>query len=192
MLVPKPDGSSQLCTDFRKLNAVAIPVLFTMPRFDDLLDKFGGAKFVTKFDMTKGYWQVRVRPEDVPLTGFVSPHRLWQWIFLPLGLSGAPATFCKLVKKLLEGLEDMRAAYLDDIIVFSTEWELHLQHLSVVLDRNDNAHLTSNLNKCVFANSGLDFLGHHVKLQAIQPRINKVERFLSFHDPRIGKRCNLY
>ena len=48
---------------------------------------------------------------------------------------------------------------MDDIIILSTEWKLHLQHLTVVLERNANAHLTLNLNKCVFANAELDFFG---------------------------------
>src|SRR6218665_1637531 len=74
LLVPKPDGSSRLCTDFRKLNAVTITDPFPMPRVDDLLDKLGNSKFMTKLDMSKDYWQISIRPEDVPLTAFVTPH----------------------------------------------------------------------------------------------------------------------
>lgn len=47
---------------------------------------------------------------------------------MAFGLSGAPSSFCKLVRKLFEGLDDFCAAYLDDIIIFSTSWELHLEH----------------------------------------------------------------
>lgn len=83
----------------------------------------------------------------------------------------------------MEGLEDICAAYLYDIIIFSTSYELHLKHLTAVLERIANAHLTLNLRKCVFANAELDFLPHHVTLQAIQ----KVEAVLKFPRPKNRK-----
>ena len=86
---------------------------------------------MTKLDMTKGYWQIPLRPEDVPLTGFLTPHGHFAWRYMAFGLSGAPSRFCKLVRKLFEGLDDFCAVYLDDIIIFSTSWELHLEHLAV-------------------------------------------------------------
>src|SRR6218665_3960856 len=104
-----------------------------------------------------------------------------------LGLSGAQFSFCKLVRKLFEGLDDFCAAYLDDIIIFSTSWELHLEHLAVVLEMIANAHLTLNRRKCVFANAELDFLGHHITLKAIQRRIQKVDAVIKFPRPRNRK-----
>ena len=62
VLVPKPDGTMRLCTDFRKLNAVTVPDPFPMPRVETLINRVGQAKFLTKLDMTKGYWQVPIAP----------------------------------------------------------------------------------------------------------------------------------
>jgi len=58
VLIPKPGGGLRLCTDFRKTNEVTVADPFPMPRIDDLLDRVGKAKFLSKIDMTKGYWQV--------------------------------------------------------------------------------------------------------------------------------------
>jgi len=57
-LVPKSDGTLQLCTDFRKINAVTVPDPFPIPRVEDLLERVGQSKDLTKSDVTRGYWQV--------------------------------------------------------------------------------------------------------------------------------------
>jgi len=137
--------------------------------------------------MTKGYYQVPLSPDSIPLTGFVTPKGHYNWRYMAFGLRGAPATFSKLVRKLFEGFEDFCAAYLDDIIIFSRSWELHLHHLKLVLERVSQAHLILNLKKCVFANAELDFLGHHVGLNKIQPRLQKVHAVLNFPQPTSKK-----
>src|SRR5678815_2764971 len=183
IMVPKPDGSGRLCTDFRKLNMVTVADPFPMPRVDTLLDKLGGAKYMTKLDMTKGYWQIPIAKEDIPLTGFVTPNGHFQWRYMSFGLRNAPATFSRLVRKLFADLDEFCDAYLDDVIVFSKVWEMHLDHLKQVLTRISNAALTLNLSKCVFADAEIDFLGHHISLNSIQPRIQKVEVLLNFATP---------
>ena len=71
-MVPKPDGSGRLCVDFRKLIAVSEPDPYPMPRVDALLDRLGGARFLSKLDMNKAYWQVKIAPQDRHLTSFVT------------------------------------------------------------------------------------------------------------------------
>lgn len=187
VVVPKPDGSNRLCTDFRKLNAVTIPDPFPMPRIDMLIDKVGGAKFLTKLDMTKGYWQIPLAPSAIPLTGFVTSHGHFQWKYMSFGLRNAPSTFSRLVKKLFAGLDPFCDAYLDDVIIFSENWVDHLDHLRQVLSRIEKARLTLNVKKCVFANAEIDFLGHHLGLNQIRPRSQKVEVLLAFPQPKNKK-----
>jgi len=55
VMVPKSDGTLRLCTDFRKVNAVTVPDPFPLLRVEDLLDRIGQAKYLTKLDMTRGY-----------------------------------------------------------------------------------------------------------------------------------------
>lgn len=55
VLVPKPDGSTRFCTDYRKVNAVSKTDAFPIPRVDNCVDKVGRAKFLTKVDLLKGY-----------------------------------------------------------------------------------------------------------------------------------------
>lgn len=192
VVVPKPDGSGRLCTDFRKLNAVTVPDPFPMPRVEALIDRVGKAKYMSKLDMTKGYWQIPLTQEARPLTGFVTPHGHYQWKFMSFGLRNAPATFSRLITKVLQGLNEFCDAYLDDVIIFSVAWEEHMSHLRQVLQRIDKANLTLNLSKCVFANAEIDFLGHHIGLNIVQPRRQKVEVLLGFPQPVSKKQVQAF
>jgi len=183
VMVPKTDGKLRLCTDFRKVNAVTIPDPFPLPRIEDLIDRIGQAKFLTKLDMTREYWQVPLDDDSVPVSAFVTPFGHFQWRYMPFGLRNAPATFSRLVSKLLLGLESFCAAFLDDIIIFSDSWEEHFRHLRMVFDRIRDAHLTLSPPKCQFAVADVDYLGHHVGLGCIQPRTAKVEAVLAYQPP---------
>jgi len=91
-MVPKSDGTLCLCMDFRKVNAVTVRDPFPLPRVEDLLDRVGKSKYLTKLDMTRGYWQVPLDEESIPVSAFVTPSGHFQWRFMPFGLRNAPAT----------------------------------------------------------------------------------------------------
>lgn len=62
VLVPKSDNTPCFCNDYRKVNAITKPDSFLLPRMEDCIDSEGSAKFVTKLDLLKGYWQVPLTP----------------------------------------------------------------------------------------------------------------------------------
>jgi len=94
--------------------------------------------------MTGGYWQVPLDEYSGPISAFVTPNGHFKWKYMPFGLRNAPATFSRLVDKLLKGLERFCAAYLDNIIIFSDTWEEHMRHLEIVFTRIREADLTLN------------------------------------------------
>ncbi|KAM4578765.1 uncharacterized protein V3H82_008122 [Fundulus diaphanus] len=73
VLVPKKDGSLRFCIDFRYLNSVSSFDPYPMPRIDDLLERVGGATFITTLDLSKGYWQLALAHEAKELTAFRTP-----------------------------------------------------------------------------------------------------------------------
>ena len=85
--------------------------------------------------MTRGYWQIPLDEESVPILAFVTPFGHFQWRYMPFGLRNTPATFSRIVVKLLRGLDDFSGAYMDDIINFSQSWKAHADHLRTVLTR---------------------------------------------------------
>ena len=64
-----------------------------LPRIDDLLERLRGAKVFSKLDHLDGFLQVPMKEEDIPKTAFRTPLGLFEYLVMPMGLSGSPATF---------------------------------------------------------------------------------------------------
>ena len=134
ILVPKADGSYRFCTDFRKVNAVSKSDSFPLPRIEDCIDSIGQAQYVSKFDLLKGYWQVPLTRRAKEISAFVTPDGLYQYTVMPFGMRNAPATFQRMINRVISGLDGCRA-YIDDVIVYSKEWDQHVKQLQEFLRR---------------------------------------------------------
>ena len=190
--VKKKDGSLRLCVDYRRLNTVTPPDAYPMPRIDDLIDRLGGAKYITTLDLAKGYWQVPVAEKDKPKTTFTTPFGLYQFRVMPFGLSGAPATFQRTMDRLIQGMEAFTGAYLDDLVIYSQTWEEHLGHVRCMLQRLREAGLTANPAKCQFAMAECSYLGHIVGNGKVYPGKNKVQAVEDFPIPRTKKQVRAF
>ena len=170
-MVKKKDGTLRFCTDFRKLNNVTVKDAHLLPRIDGTLEALKGAKIFSSFDLKSGYWQVPIKEEHKSKTAFrTSSGQLFEFNRLPFGLCKAPATFSRMMDNVLSGLSwEVCLYYLDDIIVFSRDWEEHLQRLRMVLSRLREANLRLGHRKCTLARSSVTFLGHLVSEDGLQP-----------------------
>ena len=200
VLVKKKDGTTRFCVDYRKLNSVTRKDSYPLPRIDDTLEALSGATWFSTLDLKSGYWQVEVHPSDREKTAFSTGRGLWQFKVMPFGLCNAPATFERLMEKVLAGLPlTVCLIYLDDILIPGRTFEGHIHNLRTVLLRLREAKLKLSPKKCVLLQRQVKFLGHIVseagvatdpeKLQAVKdwPRpsnITEVRRFLGL--------CSIY
>lgn len=175
VLVPKKDGSICFCIDFRQVNAQSYFDAYPLPRLEDLIKRPGRAQFITTLDLCKGYWQVPLAEGARPYMAFRTPQGLYQFTIMPFGLQGAPATFQWLMDQVLEGIGAYAAAYLDDVVIYSTTWQDHIQHLAEVLRRIQAAGLTIQPKKCALAQPDVRYLGHIISSGAIKPQKDKLE-----------------
>jgi RNase H-like domain found in reverse transcriptase/Reverse transcriptase (RNA-dependent DNA polymerase)/Integrase zinc binding domain/Integrase core domain len=186
ILVPKPDKTYRMCTDFRKVNAVTKTDPSPIPRIDDCIDKVGHAKYVTKIDLLKGFWQVPLTDRAKEISAFVTPHGFYQYKVMPFGMKNSPATFQRLMNMVISGLEGCDV-YIDDAIIHSDLWDDHLQLIRDFFDRLTEAKLTINLAKSDFCHACVTFLGHTVGHGQVRPIEAKVKAISEFPVP-VGKR----
>lgn len=186
LLVPKPDGTVRLCTDYRKVNSVTKPDGFPLPRIDDLIDAVAGANFVTRLDLLRGYYQVPLTPRAQEISGFVVKNGLFTYKVMPFGLCNAASSFQRIMNILVQPLEGVEA-YLDDLVVFSDDWQSHLERLEQLLKALQKYNFTVNLQKCDFGKAQIKYLGFKIGKGLVAPDQLKVQAILNFPSPQDRK-----
>ena len=149
-LVRKKNGSYRFCVDYRQLNAVTKKDAYPLPYISSILDQLRNAKFISSIDIKSAFWQVDLTPESREFTAFTIPGRgLYHFKRMPFGLTGAPATWQRIIDNVLGAdLQPNVFVYLDDIILVSGDFESHLKLLECVLDHLHPAGLVIAEDKC--------------------------------------------
>ena len=146
VLVRKKDQSWRLCIDYRQLNAVTRKDAYPLPRIDDSLDALAGSMYFSTLDLVSGYWQVPLDKDAQEKSAFVT----------------------RLMEKVLKGLQwQTLLLYLDDVIIFSKDFESHLERLAEVCQRFRSAQLKLRPEKCHLFQREVHYLGHVVSRHGV-------------------------
>ena len=183
-LVPivKKNKTIRLCADFRLLNNKTLSAQYPIPHAD-VFNKLGNSKVFSVIDLKNAYHQVKVKEADREKTACVSDNFKFHWIRLPYGLQGAPYTLSTAMNYLLSEHKDCAAAYYDDILVFSMSESEHINHIENILNTLVKHKVRINLEKCEFMKSEVNFLGHRVNEQGLQPLQKNIDDVISFRTP---------
>ena len=186
ILVPKHDSGFRFCTDFRKVNDKTKSDSFPIPRIADCIDQIGNAKLVSTFDMLKGYWQVPLTQRAREISAFVTPSGLYQYKVMPFGMKNAPATFQRMVNKLVRDIDGCEG-YIDDVVIFSDNWSDHIRQIERFFQIMREAKLTINLMKSEFGKATVKYLGHIVGQGQVRPLDAKIQTIAKFPIPTSRK-----
>lgn len=184
VVVRKKNGTIRICIDYRTLNSRTIPDQYTTPRIDDALDCLSGSKWFSVLDLRSGYYQIPMSEEDKEKTAFICPLGFYQFERMPQGISGAPATFQRLMEKAVGDMHLLQVlVYLDDIIVFGKTLEEHEHRLLKVLDRLEEVGLKVSIDKCQFCQPRVKYVGHIVSESGVATDPDKVAVVKNWPEP---------
>ena len=191
VMVKKKDGSNRVCVDFRKLNKITEVDPEPMTTAEDLFRRLSGKKYLSKIDLTKGYWQIPVAPEDVHKTAFVTPDGQYEFTKMPFGMVNSGATLVRGLRKILEGMPGV-GSYVDDIIIYSDSWEDHIKTLKELFGRLRKARITARPTKCLLGASRMEFPGHQVRGDVITPSRDNLEKVRNTPRPTTKKQVRSF
>ena len=125
---------------------------------------------------------IELTTDLIPKTVFTSTFGKYEYIKVPFGLAQAPAYFQELMTGVLKDLP-FAMAYLDDIIIYSSTPEEHLEHIKTVFQKLHHAKLSMELSKCHFFAKEIQYLGHVLGIEGIKPVPAKTEAIKAMHPP---------
>ena len=183
-LVPKKDGSTRFCIDFRKVNSITRKDAYPLPLISDIFDSLTGAKVFTTLDLKSGYWQIPMKEEDKEKTAFICSEGLYEWNRMPFGLTNAGATFQRCMTDIFRDyVGQFIFVYIDDIVIYSQDIQQHENHLRLIFQRLSEYNLQLKRKKCVFAAQSVDLLGYHVSAHGIAPQEQKCQAIKNMSPP---------
>lgn len=185
LLVTKKDGNKRLVIDYRALNKITVKNKFPMPLIAEIIQNLSDYKYFTSIDLASGYHQIPMDEKSIPLTAFITPEGLYEYIRVPFGLSNAPAIFQQFMNTILQPFKQYDVVpYLDDILIPSKNISSGLKLLDDILNVMIEYGLTINMHKSLFLVQNINYLGYEISENLISPSQNKTQAVNNFPYPQ--------
>ena len=176
--VPKKQGQGlRIVQDFRELNNHTHTDKYSMKEIHECIGDIGrsGSTIFSTLDLTSGFWQMPLDDSAKHLTAFTIPGRgQFEWITSPMGLLGCPASFQRLMELVLRGIKNC-IVYIDDLLLHSHSHTDHIKLLDDTLARLTQHNLKINIDKCIFGNTSVNYLGFVLTPDGVKPGSNKLQ-----------------
>lgn len=189
VLARKKNGEMRLCVDFRELNKITVRDNFPSQLIDDNIDQLKDKGFFTTLDLKDGYFNVRMAPDSIQYTSFVTLLGQFEFLCCPFGLTNALKVFHRFIQKIFTDLirKGKMLSFFDDFFIATETLEEHLEILREVFQVAGQSRLTFRLDKCFFAQTEIDYLGYRVNISGIRPSNNNIASVVNYPIPRNAK-----
>lgn len=185
-LVPKKGGKTRMVVDYRGINSIIDLEATPMPTIESAFQHLGQARWFSLLDLNQAYNQIPLDEESKKYTSFVTPWAQYQFEFLPFGLASGSMVLTSLIDKIFGDIKFKYIySFFDDLCVYSNgSFEDHLEKVSEVLGRLQEAGLTVNPEKITIAANHIQFLGHTFKNQSVSIHTERTQPIDQFPTPK--------
>jgi hypothetical protein len=186
----KADEVSQyrLCIVYRQANRLVCPEYMPLTSLDSAcqsLANAGNVRWFSSFDLTSGFYQVPLAEKCREITAFSTRSRHVEFLKMPMGLRNSPAGFlASLYDILRENMGANLSIYMDDCIIFHSNFEEHVSFLGKIFEKLRKAKLRINPRKSLFARNSLVFLGFLFTPEGIRIDPKRVEKIRNLKPAR--------
>jgi len=199
-IIKKQDGSVRVCLDARWLNKVIEDDQESLPLINELIQKYYGAQWFSKIDLTQGYWQVSLDKYSRPFTAFLFDSKTYQFCRVPFGLKTAGSGFMRALSFALKDIcNENMSCYIDDILIGTKTFEEHISIMTKIFQKLIDYNFTLNLSKCIFLQKKISFLGFEISAKGFSPEQKGLEIINNFQEPKNKRQlqqflgiCNYY
>ncbi|KAI2645467.1 Transposon Tf2-6 polyprotein [Labeo rohita] len=182
--VKKKDGGLRPCIDYRALNEVTIKYRYPLPLVPSALEQLRAAKIFTKLDLRSAYNLIRIRAGDEWKTAFSTTSGHYEYRVMPFGLANSPSYFQAFINEVFRDmLNRWVIVYIDDILIYSSSYTEHVNHVRAVLQRLISHRLYAKEEKCEFHLSKISFLGYVISSEGVAMDEQKVNAVLKWPRP---------
>jgi len=193
LFVSKKDGTKQLCVNYRQLNKITKQDSYSLLLIKELQDRLGRVKWFTSLDLKEAYYQVQMKEGKEWKTVFWTRYGHYEYTVMPFGLKNVPATFQRLINDTLrEYLNDFAITYLDDILIYSDDLEMHCSHVHKVLEKLNKRALYVKKSKSRFKTKKIKFLDYVIQSEQIKKNPKKTDAVRNWPPPKWVKKVQAF
>ena len=191
-IVPKKDGRVRWVSDFRRLNTELVRTPYLMPNTNDIMRKRKGFTYMTKIDLSMGFYHFQLDEESQELCVIVTPFGKFKYKRTPMGVCNSPDIFQAVMHRLFQHMPEVEC-FIDDIGIFTNgTYEEHLAVVKKVLQILEEEGFSVNPLKCDGAVDQTDYLGYIMTRTGLKPMPKKVEALLRMLPPKTKKQARSF
>jgi len=193
LFVSKKNGTKWLCVNYRQLNEITRQDSYPLLLIKELQDQLGRVKWFTSLDLKEAYYRVQMKEGEEWKTAFQTRYGHYKYTVMPFELKNAPATFQRLINNMLrEYLDDFAITYLDDILIYSDDLEMHCSHVHQVLKKLNKRTLYVKKSKSKFEAKKIEFLNYVIQFGQIKKNSKKTDAVRNWPSPKWVKEVQAF